>query len=156
MSRGAVIRWMYRTGRPNRLAKALNRLTAVLGSAGIYPRLLATLEIRGRRTGRMTSFPVAIAEYDGERYLVAMLGERSNWVANLHAARGKAVLRHGRSEAVRLEEVDRSTTAPILREYLRVAPGARPHIPVDYNAPMAEFQRIAPLYPVFRITPDTE
>lgn len=54
---------------PNRVTKALKRVSAVLGSAGIWPRRLAALEIRGRRSGPMTSFPLAIAEYDGERYL---------------------------------------------------------------------------------------
>jgi hypothetical protein len=41
--------------------------------------------------------------------------------------------------------------APILKEYLRRAPGARPHIPVDKDAPRAEFEQIAPEYPVFRV-----
>jgi hypothetical protein len=36
----------------------------------------------------MTSLLVAIAEYDGERQLVAMLGERWNWGANLRTAQG--------------------------------------------------------------------
>ncbi len=33
--------------------------------------------------------------------------------------------------------------------------GARPHIPVDRKAPLADFERISPGYPVFRILPDT-
>jgi deazaflavin-dependent oxidoreductase (nitroreductase family) len=153
MTYGDLMRWMYRGGRPNRIAAALNRLSAVLHSAGIWPQRLATLELRGRRSGNLRSFPVVIAEYNGERFLVAMLGEHANWVANLRAAGGLAVLRHGRREPVRLEEVDRRTTAPILRKYLQVAPGARPHMPVSAKAPLADFERIAADYPVFRITP---
>ena len=34
---------------------------------------------------------------------------------------------------------------------LQVAPGARPHLPVDRTAPLTEFARIAADYPVFRI-----
>jgi len=64
-----------------------------------------------------------VGDYDGERYLVAMLGEDANWVANVRAADGPAVLQHGRREAVRLEEVDPGIRAPILRRYLEVAPG---------------------------------
>ena len=35
----------------------------------------------------------------------------------------------------------------------RGRPGARPHLPVDRRAPLAEFERIAGQYPVFRIIP---
>ncbi len=101
MTHGDAMRWMYHRGRPNRVAAVLNRVSAVLHSAGIWPRRLATLKIIGRRSGRMTSFPVVIAEYQGERYLVAMLGDSANWVANLRAAGGLAVLSHGRNESVR-------------------------------------------------------
>jgi hypothetical protein len=111
-----------------------------------------TLEVRGRRTGRVIAFPVAVTDYRGERYLVAMLGRSANWVRNVRAAGGQAVLRHGRRETVRLEEVDAVDRAPILRRYLKLAPGARPHIPVDRRAPLEQFDRIAADYPVFRIT----
>ncbi len=148
---GALQRWLYRKGRPNRVAAALNRLWAILGSAGVWRNRLAALEVRGRRTGRITSFPVVMADYEGQRYVVAMLGEGTRWVANLQAAGGKATLCHGRREFVRLVEVDPAQRAPILRRYLEVAPGARPHIPVDRRAPLAEFERIAAQYPVFLI-----
>lgn len=83
-----------------------------------------------------------------------MLGQDTNWVHNVHAAGGRAVLRHGRSEAVRLDEVDPGDRAPILRRYLAVSPGGRTHIPVHPQAPLEEFEQIATEYPVFRITPD--
>jgi hypothetical protein len=57
----------------------------------------------------------------------------------------------GRRETVRLEQVDVAARAPILHRYLRIAPGARPHIPVDFRAPVAEFEKVAADYPVFRI-----
>jgi hypothetical protein len=95
-----------------------------------------------------------VADYQGERYLVSMLGEGASWVANVRAAGGQALLRHGRREAVRLEEVDPLARAPILRRYLEVAPGGRPHIPVDWRAPLAAFEAIAARYPVFRIRAD--
>jgi hypothetical protein len=34
---------------------------------------------------------------------------------------------------------------------LRRAPGARPHIPVDKDAPLEEFEAIAARIPVFRV-----
>jgi len=39
------------------------------------------------------------------------------------------VLRHGRREAVRLVDVPAEGRPAILRRYLAIAPGARPHIP---------------------------
>lgn len=147
-------RWLYRQGRPNRLARVLNRGWAIAHSAGLWPSRLVTLEVPGRRTGRVISFPLAVADYEGDRYLVAMLGEGSNWVRNVRAAGGRVVLRHGRREAVRLEEVDPAARPPVLRRYLSVAPGARPHIPVDRHAPVEDFKRIASQIPVFRVTTD--
>ena len=144
-------RWMYRGKRRNQVAKVLNRLDATVAAAGIGPKRLTRLEVRGRRTGRRLAFPVVIAEYDGQRYLVAMLGREANWVRNVRAAEGKAALRHGHREDIVLEEVDPSIRAPILRRYLEVAPGARAHFPIDHRAPLEQFEQIAEQYPVFRI-----
>ncbi|MBO0815908.1 MAG: nitroreductase family deazaflavin-dependent oxidoreductase [Actinobacteria bacterium] len=151
---GNYLRWLYRGGRPNRFARLQNRASAIAFAAGIAPKRAAELQIRGRRSGRVISFPVAIADVEGDRYLVSMLGANVNWVRNLEAAGGRAVLRHGRRERVRLEEVEPGARAPILRRYLQVAPGARAHIPVDRTAPLEEFARIAADYPVFRIRAD--
>ena len=52
----AVKPWMYRRGRPGRLARAMNRLDAAQFSAGLLsPRRAVTLEVRGRRSGRIIS-----------------------------------------------------------------------------------------------------
>lgn len=145
-------RWLYRGGRPNPVARLLNGASAAVYGAGIWPERLATLEVRGRRSGRTIRFPVVIADLDGERYLVAMLGARANWVRNVRAAGGLAVLRHGRREEVRLVDVEVGDRPPVLRRYLACAPGARSHIPVDRNAPLDAFEAVAPQIPVFRIT----
>jgi deazaflavin-dependent oxidoreductase (nitroreductase family) len=147
------LRWLYRGGRPSRFGRVLNRLSAIMFSAGVMPSRVATLEITGRKSGRTVSFPVVIADYRGERYLVSMLGANTNWVRNLTAADGQAVLRHGRQELIHLEEIPVADRAPVLRRYLQVAPGARPHIPVDRRADLTEFERIAAGYPVYRIQP---
>jgi hypothetical protein len=150
----ALKRWMYRGDRPGRLAKAMNWLSAVQFSAGLLsPQRAVTLELPGRRSGRTIAFPLVVTELHGERYLVSMLGERANWVANLRAAGGRAVLRRGTPTAVRLVEVPVADRAPILRRYLALAPGARPHIPVDRHEPVSAFEPIAADYPVFRIVP---
>ncbi|WLS44732.1 nitroreductase/quinone reductase family protein [Micromonospora profundi] len=146
--------WMYRGGRPGRLARVLNRIAAAQHSSGfLAPSTWVTLEVVGRRSGRTVAFPLVMTVHDGRRYLVSMLGRRANWVANIRVADGAATLRHGRREAVRLVEVDVAQRAPILREYLAKAPGARPHFPIDRHSSLAQFAEIAPEYPVFLITP---
>jgi hypothetical protein len=149
-------RWMYRGSQPNLLARFMNRVSVLQFSSGVAPRNWVTLEVPGRRTGRLISCPVVVADYQGERYLVAMLGQDANWVRNVRAAGGRAVLRHGRREHVRLDEVEVGARAPILRRYLASAPGARPHLPVDRRASLGEFDRIAAQFPVFRVTADRQ
>jgi hypothetical protein len=146
-------RWLYRDNRPNGVARIMNRAMAGLARTGLAPRRLARLDVAGRRTGRTISFPVVVADYERERYLVAMLGE-SSWVQNVRAANGHAVLAHGKSEPVVLEELARADAdrGSILRRYLECAPGARPHIPVDRNAPPEELSAVAAGIPIFRIT----
>ena len=146
-------RWFYRGGRPNRPARVLNRLSVLQVAAGLLPDRVVTLEVPGRATGRTVSFPLVAVEQDGATHLVAMLGNRTNWVRNVAANDGRAVLRR-RSRgpvAVELQEVDPAERAPILKRFLAIAPGARPHVPVDRHAPLAEFARIAPEHPVFRV-----
>ena len=147
----ALKRWMYRGGRPNKLTKIINRGWAWIHSLGIFPNYLVTLEVVGRQSGKTISFPLAMTVMNGERYLVSMLGEETNWVRNVRAAKGKARLRHEMSEQVLLEEIDVRQRAPILKKFLGHAPGARPHIPVSKDAPLSEFEKIASKYPVFKV-----
>lgn len=151
MARGNFERWLYRGNHPNLLARILNRAWATLGSSGVASNYLVTLEVRGRKSGRFISLPLVIAIVDEERYLVSMLGENVDWVQNARAAGGKVVLRHGRREEIHLEEVPAGQRAPILKAYLQRAPGARPHIPVDKDAPLSEFEKVAAAIPVFRV-----
>jgi len=144
-------RWLYRGGRPGRLARWVNRGWASVNACGIAPDYLVTLEVVGRRSGRTISFPLVMAVLEGERYLVSMLGRDVAWVHNVEAAAGRAVLRHGRAEQVRLEEIAIEQRAPVLKAYLKRAPGGRAHIPVDKDAPLAEFEAVAAQIPVFRV-----
>ena len=146
------VRWMYQSGRPNWVARPQNRLSSILFGAGILPRRTASLEVTGRRSGRVISFPVVIADWEGEEYLVSMLGKRASWVKNVRAAGGAAVLRRGRKESVRLQELEVAARAPIIRRYAAVAPGGRPHLRLQSNASLEECQALAPSTPVFLIT----
>ncbi len=144
-------RWLYRGGRPNGLARVINAGWAAVHSLGIAPNALVTLVVRGARTGRAMSFPLAMVTLDGERYVVSMLGNQAAWVRNVRAADGYALLRHGKTEKVRLVLLPVDQRPRILKLYLQRAPGARPHIPVDKDAPLDAFAAIAADFPVFHV-----
>jgi hypothetical protein len=143
---------MYRGQRPNWLARLLNRVDATLGSLGVAARYgLVTLEVRGRTTGQMVALPVVIVVVARQRYLVSMLGENVQWVKNVRAAGGRAAISSGGREEVQLAEVPVDQRPPILKAYLQRAPGARSHVPVRRDAPLADFEEIAGAYPIFRV-----
>jgi len=146
-----LTQWLYRGNRPNWIARLLNRASAAIYAWGLAPGSLATLEVTGRKSGRTVALPVVLAVVDGQRYLVSMLGENVQWVQNVRAAAGKAALRSGAREDVQLEELPADQRAPILQAYLQRAPRARPHVPVNKDAPLAEFQKVAAAFPVFHI-----
>lgn len=145
------LRGMYPAGRANSQARRLARAWAFVFGIGLFPRRWVTLEVPGRKTGKITRFPLGMAEAAGRWYLVPMLGEQSNWVQNVRAASGLATIRRGRAVQVRLIELPVSERAPILKRYLNQVPGARPHIPVSRDAALADFEAIASRYPVFRV-----
>jgi hypothetical protein len=149
----AFTRWLYRGRRPHGLARLMNRTWATVSASGVVAKFGAvTLDVVGRTSGRTISLPLVMVTVDRQRYLVSMLGDDVQWVKNVRAAGGRAVLRSGGREEIRLDEIPAEQRAPILRVYLQHAPGARPHIPVDKDAPLSDFERIAPAYPVFRVT----
>lgn len=147
------LRAMYRGNRGNQVARRYARFWASVFGLGLLPRRWVTLEVTGRRSGRPTRFPLGMAHVDGRSYLVSMLGEECNWVRNVRAAQGRAVLRHRHATACRLDEVPPDERAPILKAYVNQVPGARPHVPVDRHADVSAFSGIAGAYPVFRVTP---
>ncbi len=94
---------------------------------------------------------MVVADYDGDRYLVAMLGHKTNWVRNLRADEKAVLLMRRKREKVSLVEDLSDDRAAILRRYLDLAPGARPFFPIDRRAPTGDFERILNDYPVFRV-----
>lgn len=146
-----ALRTMYAGGRGNSTARRYARVWAAVFGAGLSRRRWVTLEVAGRRTGRPTRFPLGMADWHGDWYLVSMLGGDCNWVRNVRAAGGLATIRHGRARACRLIEVPVDQRAPILKRYLQKVPGARPHIAIDPRAPLSAFEAIAARYPAFRV-----
>ena len=150
MARAQRKRALYPGGKPTPEAKAIHGRFV----AGPLPRLLpvaSVLDVHGWRSGETIRVPLAIVRYRRSWYLVSMFGEQSNWVKNVRASDGEAVLTHGRRRPVRLVEVPVSERAPIIKRYLLFAMGARPHMQVGWRAPLSAFKVAAPIYPVFRV-----
>ncbi len=146
---GLPISCFYRDGKATGLGKAFSRFWAAWAAAGLPPWRQVGLELKGRRTGRPHRLAVVVARHNGQDYLVSMLGE-CEWVRNARAV-GEASIISRPWRAVRLEEIPVEERAPIIKEYLRLAPGARPHIGLGKSASMPDCMRVAPRHPVFRI-----
>jgi deazaflavin-dependent oxidoreductase (nitroreductase family) len=144
------VSWFYKGGRATALGRAFSRFWAAWASLGLPPRRQRALEVKGRRTGRPHMLALVVARHEGQEYLVSMLGD-GEWVKNVRAAGGEAYLISGRRRKVSLQEVPIHRRAPIIKEYVRLAPGGRPHIGLGPTATVADCERVAPNYPVFRI-----
>jgi deazaflavin-dependent oxidoreductase (nitroreductase family) len=157
--RGGLVRAIMR-GVPDRYLRpgwfttnVFNRIVAGLTRLGVSVLGSRVLEVPGRTSGEPRRVPVNLLTFDGERHLVAPRGE-TQWVRNLRANGGKGTLLLGRRrEPFVASELDDDEKVPVLREYLRrwkVEAGAF-FEGVDTSASDAEFRRIAPGYPVFRL-----
>jgi hypothetical protein len=151
--RSRYLRLFYRDWRPTRLGRLVNRAWACVSGLGLTPRVLLTLQVKGRRSGRLRTNVLVVATHEGQRYLVSMLGEGSEWVRNVRAAGGEAFVKRGRSRPVKLTEVPVPERGPILKTYCHVATSGRRHFPVPHDAPVSEFDAVAERYPAFRIDP---
>ncbi len=82
------LRYFYRNWRPTHIARVWNGAYAWATALGLTPPILLTLQVRSRRDGRLASTILVGAYFQGKRYLVSMLGNRSEWVQNVRAAGG--------------------------------------------------------------------
>jgi deazaflavin-dependent oxidoreductase (nitroreductase family) len=138
--------------KPSGMTKLFNSIFGLFAGTGLTPGKNVMIEVKGRRSGQPRSVPVNIVEYDGQRYLVSPRGE-SEWVRNVRASGGQAVFRHGKRTSVSLQELPAAERAAIIQKYLREnAMSTRQHFGIDPKADISEFERIAPLHPVFRVT----
>ena len=135
----------------NLIALAYGSVFWIIASLGLPPGFVVKLETKGRRSGKTRSTILLTASHNGERYLVSVLGDGCQWVRNVRAAGGEAVIQHGRRRDVSLADVPVERRAPVLRAYLKWALGARPLFGVSHKAPVEEFAAIADRHPVFRI-----
>ena len=138
----------------------LNHIGVPLTWLGLAPRDAVTLEVRGRTSGKPRRTPMLRTAYHGNDYLVALAGE-AQWVRNVRAASGRAILRRRGTQHVHLKEVPADHRAPVIAEYLRrgrersgetaAAKQARYYFGLVPNATLKDINAIAPYYPVFQI-----
>ena len=79
-------------------------------------KLLSKLSVRGRRSGRWHTVPVAVLDHEGERYLISYRGA-SDWARNLEASHTGRLAQRGRVEEITVEEVPVEERAPLLEVY---------------------------------------
>jgi deazaflavin-dependent oxidoreductase (nitroreductase family) len=127
-------------------------LTALL-RAGLPFGSLTLLSVRGRKSGKIHTIPVALVERSGTRWLVAAFGEVS-WVRNLRAAGQAQLIRGSRTEAIGVVELEAQEAVPILKQFLtsyQMVPFIPPYFDVTPRSPLADFEREAAYHPVFRV-----
>ncbi len=111
------------------------------------------LSVRGRKSGKFYTIPVALVKNNGNRWLVAAFGE-VNWVRNLRAA-GQAYLTRGRhTETIGVVELEAREAAPVLKQFLRESQRVsfiKPYFHVTPQSSLADFEQEALQHPVFRI-----
>jgi hypothetical protein len=140
--------------------RRLNWLGVRLTSLGLAPRDAVTLQVRGRTSGKSRRVAILRTRCRGEHYLVALAGE-SQWVRNVRAANGEAVIRRRGARHVRLEEVAPADRPAIIAEYLHAgrrrsgaqanANQARFYFGLDPDPSIEDIRAIVDNYPVFRV-----
>lgn len=134
-------------------------LGVFLTSRGWAPTGAHTLEVVGRRSGQPRRTPVLLTGVGGRKYLVSLAGE-SEWVRNLRAAGGAAVLKRRGSRAVRLVELPPEERPPVIAAYIsregrasarQAARTARYYFGLGPTPALEEVAAVARYYPVFRV-----
>ena len=135
--------WLERTAVPWFTSLGLTRRTV-------------TLEVPGRKSGKPRRNPEATVEVGDSRYLVSVHGE-SQWVKNVRAANGEAVIIHGGRLPVMLSELQVDERAPVLLAYVsegsfgRSAADIARQFGVEAEPSLEEMQTLVEKHPVFKI-----
>jgi deazaflavin-dependent oxidoreductase (nitroreductase family) len=139
--------------KPTTLDRAFNTFIQLLTKLGVSVYGSRVLAVRGRKSGDWRTVPVNLLTHEGERYLVAPRGE-TEWVRNIRAAGGGELWLGRTREAIHVVELADAAKPPVLRLYLdkwwfevgRFFEG------VERDASPEDLRRIAPGFPVFRLT----
>ena len=139
--------------KPTRLDRAFNALLQLLTKLGVSVYGSRELAVRGRKSGEWRTVPVNLLIHEGARYLVAPRGE-TEWVRNIRAAGGGELRLGQKREPIQVVELADTEKPPILRVYLQKwwFEVGRFFEGVNRDASLDDLRRIAPGFPVFRLT----
>jgi deazaflavin-dependent oxidoreductase (nitroreductase family) len=115
------------------------------------------LTVSGRKSGKPRSTPVTPMHVDGHRYVVATF-PAADWVANVRATNSVTLTDGGRTEKIRMVELDPPQAAPVLRYFGEQVPsgvGFLKRSGLIANGTPEEVEGLAGRLPVFRIDPVT-
>ena len=134
----------------NGQVKFINKMMRFMIRVNIAPKGYYLLTVRGRKTGRPYSLPVALIEKPDARWLVSPYGE-VNWIKNARAAGEVTLNRGGKDETLKIVPATPEEAAPVLKEYINKEGIVRPYFDVQPDSPIDDFVAEAPQHPVFRL-----
>src|SRR5437588_1073362 len=111
------------------------------------------LSVRGRKSGKIYTIPVALVSTSGTSFQVAAFGE-VNWVRNLRTAGQAHLTQRRRTEAIGVVELGAREAAPILKQFLSESQRVsfiKPYFHVTPHSSLADFEQEALHHPVFRV-----
>ena len=114
---------------PHSLRPTVDRSLRLARRHGLTPELLLALQVKDRTSGALHTTVLAPAEYGGQRYLVSMLGETSEWVRNLRAMGGRPSSSEARPAQCALSRSLPQRERPSSRLGAKVALSGRKHLP---------------------------
>ncbi len=128
-------------------------------SLGITKRTV-TLEVSGRKSGKPVRVSLSRTFYGGRAFFVSLGGE-SNWVRNVRAAQGKAIILYAKRRPVTLIEFQGPEKPAILHAYVQERAfmhsgpeSARIFFGLGPNPTVEEMEPIAVRYVIFEIRPE--
>lgn len=101
----------------------INKVVVRLQRIGIAFGPMQLLTVKGRRTGRVLTFPIAVNKLHGGRYIFQAF-PKASWVANARAADTVTLTRGRRASTVCLTELPVDERAPLLRELVTSSPAS--------------------------------
>lgn len=131
----------FRMTRSMRISSTI--LTALL-RAGMPLGSLTLLSVRGHKSGKISTIPVALVEQGNASFLVAAFGEVS-WVRNLRAAGLAQFTRRRCTEVSGVVELEAREAAPILKQFLtsyHLVPFIPPYFDVTPQSTLADAEDI--------------
>ncbi len=139
---------MSKTYQVSPMLRFSNRIVQWMIWLNIAPRHYHVLTVRGRKSGKLYSTPVALVEEGDQRWLVSPYGEVA-WLRNARAAGQVTLSRGGKTETVKIIEQEPMTSAPVLKKYIILESIVQPYFDVRPDSPLEAFVAEAPRHPVF-------